>query len=39
MRCIVGEQALAVRDSPQTTKLYERTTEWLTQDEIEGIRL
>ena len=30
---------MAVRESPQTTKLYERTTERLTQDEIEGIRL
>ena len=31
-------QAMAVRESPRTTKLYDRTKERLTQDEVERIR-
>jgi integrase len=32
-------QAMAAHESPRTTKLYDRTKERLTQDEIERIRL
>ena len=32
-------QAMAAHGSPRTTKLYDRTIEWLTQDEVERIRL
>ncbi len=32
-------QAMAAHESPLTTKLYDRTTERLTLDEIERIRL
>jgi site-specific recombinase XerD len=32
-------QAMAAHESPRTTKLYDRTTERLTQDEVERIRL
>lgn len=32
-------QAMAGHESPRTTKLYDRTTERLTQDEVERIRL
>ena len=32
-------QAMAAHESPRTTKLYDRTTEQLTQDEVERIRL
>jgi hypothetical protein len=30
---------MAAHESPRTTKLYDRTKERLTQDEVEGIRL
>jgi site-specific recombinase XerD len=32
-------QEMAAHESPRTTKLYDRTTERLTQDEVERIRL
>jgi site-specific recombinase XerD len=32
-------QSMAAHESPRTTKLYDRTKERLTQDEVEGIRL
>jgi hypothetical protein len=32
-------QEMAAHESPRTTKLYARTKEWLTQDEVERIRL
>jgi site-specific recombinase XerD len=32
-------QSMAAHESPRTTKLYDRTTERLTQDEVERIRL
>ena len=32
-------QAMAAHESPRTTKLYDRTKERLTQDEVERIRL
>lgn len=32
-------QEMAAHESPQTTKLYDRTKERLTQDEVERIRL
>jgi hypothetical protein len=32
-------QAMAAHESPYTTKLYDRTKERLTQDEVERIRL
>jgi len=32
-------QATAAHESPRTTKLYDRTKERLTQDEVERIRL
>jgi hypothetical protein len=32
-------QSMAAHESPRTTKLYDRTKERLTQDEIERIRL
>ena len=32
-------QEMAARESPRTTKLYDRTKERLTQDEVERIRL
>ena len=32
-------QSMAAHDSPRTTKLYDRTKERLTQDEVERIRL
>ena len=32
-------QAMAGHESPRTTKLYDRTSERLTQDEVERIRL
>ena len=32
-------QSMAAHESPRTTKLYERTKERLTQDEVERIRL
>jgi len=32
-------QEMAAHESPRTTKLYDRTKEWLTQDEVERIRL
>jgi hypothetical protein len=32
-------QAMAAHESPRTTKLYDRTKERLTLDEIERIRL
>ena len=32
-------QEIAAHDSPRTTKLYDRTKERLTQDEVERIRL
>jgi hypothetical protein len=31
-------QEMAAHESPRTTKLYDRTTERLTQDEVERIR-
>ena len=31
-------QAMAAHESPRTTKLYDRTKERLTQDEVERIR-
>jgi hypothetical protein len=33
------EQEMAAHESPRTTKLYDRTKERLTQDEVERIRL
>ena len=32
-------QSMAAHESPRTTKLYDRTKERLTQDEVERIRL
>jgi hypothetical protein len=32
-------QSMAAHESPQTTKLYDRTKKRLTQDEVEKIRL
>ena len=32
-------QSMAAHESPRTTKLYDRTRERLTQDEVERIRL
>jgi integrase len=32
-------QEMAVHENPRTTKLYDRTKERLTQDEVERIRL
>ena len=32
-------QLMAAHESPRTTKLYDRTKERLTQDEVERIRL
>ncbi len=32
-------QAMAAHESPRTTKLYDRTKERVTQDEVERIRL
>jgi integrase len=32
-------QEMAAHESPRTTKLYDRTKERLTQDEVERIRL
>jgi len=32
-------QKMAAHESPRTTKLYDRTKELLTQDEVERIRL
>ena len=32
-------QEMAANESPRTTKLYDRTKERLTQDEVERIRL
>ena len=32
-------QEMAAHESPRTTKLYDRTRERLTQDEVERIRL
>jgi hypothetical protein len=32
-------EAMAAHESPRTTKLYDRTKERLTQDEVERIRL
>jgi hypothetical protein len=32
-------QEMAAQESPRTTKLYDRTKERLTQDEVERIRL
>ena len=32
-------QEMAARESPRTTKLYDRTKERLTQDEVERVRL
>jgi integrase len=32
-------QSMAAHESPRTTKLYDRTTERLTQDDVERIRL
>jgi site-specific recombinase XerD len=32
-------QFMAAHDSPRTTKLYDRTKDRLTQDEVERIRL
>jgi hypothetical protein len=32
-------QEMAIHESPRTTKLYDRTKERLTQDEVERIRL
>jgi site-specific recombinase XerD len=32
-------QAMAAHESPRTTKLYDRTKDRLTQDEVERIRL
>jgi site-specific recombinase XerD len=32
-------QEMAAHESPRTTKLYDRTREQLTQDEVERIRL
>ena len=32
-------QEMAAHESPRTTKLYDRTSERLTQDEVERIRL
>ena len=32
-------QAMAAHSSPRTTKLYDRTKDRLTQDEVEKIRL
>jgi hypothetical protein len=40
-RCTALEHAqeMAAHESPRTTKLYDRTKERLTQDEVERIRL
>jgi hypothetical protein len=35
----VHAQEMAAHESPRTTKLYDRTKERLTQDEVERIRL
>ncbi len=32
-------QSMAAHESPRTTKLYDRTKERLTQDEVERVRL
>jgi len=32
-------QEMAAHDSPRTTKLYDRTKERITQDEVERVRL
>jgi hypothetical protein len=32
-------QSMAAHESPRTTKLYDRTKDRLTQDEVERIRL
>ena len=36
---LANAQAMAAHESPRTTKLYDRTKERLTQDEVERIRL
>ena len=38
-RALEHAQAVAAHESPRTTKLYDRTTERLTPDEVERIRL
>jgi hypothetical protein len=39
MRHAKHAQEMAAHESPRTTKLYDRTKERLTQDEVERIRL
>jgi hypothetical protein len=34
---IEGAQAIAAHESPRTTKLYDRTTDEITLDEVERI--
>src|SRR5579872_5081746 len=38
-RCARACTGMAAHESPRTTKLYDRTKERLTQDEVERIRL
>ena len=38
-RALEHAQEIAAHESPRTTKLYDRTKERLTQDEVERIRL
>src|ERR1700733_12971507 len=38
-RALEHAQEMAAHESPRTTKLYDRTKERLTQDEVERIRL
>ena len=37
--CSAPAARMAAHESPRTTKLYDRTKERLTQDEVERIRL
>jgi hypothetical protein len=36
---IIASRPMAAHESPRTTKLYDRTKERLTQDEVERINL
>jgi hypothetical protein len=36
---IEGAQAIAAHESPRTTKLYDRTSDEITLDEVERIRI
>ena len=38
-RALEHAQSMAAHESPRTTKLYDRTKDRLTQDEVERIRL